>query len=484
MDSSSRRRILFVDGDTSVCKIIGETLADNGHTIVRVYDGEAVFAALQHVSYDIILLAVGASGTHRIELVRRIAQNIPEIPVLAVSETGLTEDVVAAFRCGAWDVMVTPREELEDAIQHAIARAERMRERYLDHQLLETQIRDSKQQLETARKQLEDQDSLQETVFECLVTPLFLKDANKLYAACNNAFCAMIGLPKNKILGKSVFEIFPYEQAVFLDAMDNTVLSGKTSDFQETDMVHPDGSTRHYTMMKNPLHRRNGSIGGLVGVFYDITVQKQSEYDLRASLLEKDVLLKEIHHRVKNNLQLVSSLLALQTESAEGSAKPLLLSCYNRIRSMALLHEELYGFDVLDRIDFSSYLKTLSLKLFGTYLDGRDIDCDLDTNSVYLEINKAIPCGLLVTELVTNALRHGFSGRTSGRVTIGLHKKDEHIHLHISDNGIGLPESISLEHANSLGFMLVTGLISQLRATLTMQREHGTSYDIVFTPRK
>ncbi|WP_027184435.1 sensor histidine kinase [Desulfovibrio inopinatus] len=487
MLSPPSRRVLLVDDDNAIRKSINDYLCDQGHEIMEVSDGDKALIELARSTIDIVLLDLRMPGTNGFDILAHMEQNLPEIPVIVISGTGAIGDVIEALHLGAWDIVVKPIiefDELEQAIQRASDRAERLRTRHLYQQSLENHIRERTQQLDTAKAKLEEQSSLQEVVFESLLSPLFYKDANKCYRACNSAFCAMAGFIQKDILEKTVHEIFSPEQARFFDAMDADVLQKNTAISQETNIVHPDGSLHHYLIRKNPMRRRNGDITGIVGIFYDITDRKRSEEHLRATLAEKDALLKEIHHRVKNNLQLVSSLLALQNEYAETSAKPLFLSCYNRIRSMALLHEELYSYEMLDRIHFSTYLEKLSLKLFGAYSDGRNIVRSLETDDVTLAINTAIPCGLLVTELVTNALRHAFPENSTGTVTIAIHKDENTIHLRIQDDGIGMPEDITVENATSLGLILVSGLIGQLHATLSIQRENGTTFDITFAEKK
>lgn len=226
-----------------------------------------------------------------------------------------------------------------------------------------------------------------------------------------------------------------------------------------------------------------------VGIIRDITVRKRDEEILRESLREKEVLLKEVHHRVKNNLQVITSLLRLEGQrSDQPGVRETLNTMQSRIRSMALLHETLYRSDNLALVDLATYLTQLASQLTRSLLAGSSqVRLQINLAAVRMEIDQAIPCGLLVNELVTNCLKHGFPGGRSGVVRLDLQpvtKGGPLFQLRVSDDGIGLPADFEARRSKSLGLQLVTDLVRQLQGTLTVGSGPGASFEVMFSPTR
>jgi two-component sensor histidine kinase len=207
------------------------------------------------------------------------------------------------------------------------------------------------------------------------------------------------------------------------------------------------------------------------------------EGQLQISLRDKDVLLKEIHHRVKNNLQVISSLLYLQARTVnDPQVQAVFLDSQNRVRSMALVHEQLYRSVNFGDIDFDCYLRTLTTSIArGFRRDGRPVTITRDAPGILLSINEAIPCGLLINELVTNAFKHAFPCHTGGSIHVRMVSLPEsRIQLTVADNGVGLPEAIDPMTADTLGLKLVQMLSAQLGGTVEVVRSSGTTFRVVF----
>lgn len=213
----------------------------------------------------------------------------------------------------------------------------------------------------------------------------------------------------------------------------------------------------------------------------EISARKKSEKLVRASLAEKEVMLKEIHHRVKNNLQVISSLLSLQSGyTEETEARNLLRECQHRVRSMSMLHEKLYRSEDLSRIDMNEYALTLINFLLRSYsVDGK-ITPKFEINDIHLSIDSAIPCGLIINELVSNALRHAYPDNSEGALHISMRKKEGNITLVVSDNGVGMPEYFTIGCTKTLGMTLVDTLAQQLCGTVNLFNNDGATIQITF----
>jgi len=223
----------------------------------------------------------------------------------------------------------------------------------------------------------------------------------------------------------------------------------------------------------------------------EIEERKRIEGKIKSSLEEKEILLREIHHRVKNNLQIISSLLSLQSNSSnDKNLNKQIRDSQNRIYSMALIHEHLYESEDLTKIEISSYIKTLAFTLHETY-DQKDfnVEINVDIEDVYLGIDVAIPCGLIVNELISNSLQHAFQNTNDNlnndnknliNINMFIDKPNEHYVLIYSDNGKGISEDIDVKTTNTLGLQLVYGLTQQIKGNIELNRSGGTKFTISF----
>ncbi len=223
----------------------------------------------------------------------------------------------------------------------------------------------------------------------------------------------------------------------------------------------------------------------------EISERKKAESQLSESLKEKEVLLKEIHHRVKNNMQVISSLLRLQSwQIKDEKMQEIFKGCQDRIKSMALIHEKLYQSEDLARIDFAEYVRSLTNNLFSMYRCGMEaVDIKLDMDKFYLDINTAIPLGLIVNELVSNSLKYAFPEKGAGgqereskdEIDISLCCENKgRVALVVRDNGVGLPPGFDYRKSESLGLQLVTDLVDQLDGSIELERKKGTAFVITF----
>ncbi|MEG3988990.1 PAS domain S-box protein [Microcoleus sp. S28C3] len=215
----------------------------------------------------------------------------------------------------------------------------------------------------------------------------------------------------------------------------------------------------------------------------ELSERKQAEANLKSSLKEKEILLKEIHHRVKNNLCVVASLLELQSNTvADPQIAKMFEESQNRLYSMALIHEKLYRSTNLAQINFGEYLEDLVSNLFHSYnISDNHIQLQVLAEPIYLNIETASPCGLIANELVSNTLKHAFPNGTSGTVSVECHQTgDGEINLLVKDNGIGFPQNLDFRKTNSMGFQVVCTLTEQLEGNIELSRQNGTAFHLKF----
>ena len=218
-----------------------------------------------------------------------------------------------------------------------------------------------------------------------------------------------------------------------------------------------------------------------VTVVRDVTERRQAEMTIRASLREKEILLKEIHHRVKNNLQIISSLLSLQSQYVrDPEALEQFAESQNRIVSMALVHEELYRSDDLSHIPIRHYVQSLCNQFLGTGATGRSVRIELDVADVALNINKAIPCGLVINELLADAVRHDPHDESNGPIRVDLALDGDMLRLTVSGNGAIPPGGAPLPGEDSLGMQLATGLTEQLGGSLRLVSDTERRFQVTF----
>ncbi|MGQ0811294.1 MAG: sensor histidine kinase, partial [Nitrospiraceae bacterium] len=227
----------------------------------------------------------------------------------------------------------------------------------------------------------------------------------------------------------------------------------------------------------------DGRLLGYIGSCIDLTERKEMEDQLRKTVKEKESLLREVHHRVKNNLQVISSLLNLQASTIKDpQVSQLFRECQSRITSIALLHETLHRSQDLSHIVMSDYIRTLTGHVFRSHgVDPENIVLHLDVEEIDFDLDTGLTCGLIIDELVSNCLKHAFIRRPTGRVSIALiANTDETYTLRVGDDGVGLPRDGILRNPDSLGLELVSLLVEKLDGTVELQSGTGTEWRIRF----
>jgi two-component sensor histidine kinase/FixJ family two-component response regulator len=215
----------------------------------------------------------------------------------------------------------------------------------------------------------------------------------------------------------------------------------------------------------------------------EVAERKRTEEALLASLKVKEALLREIHHRVKNNMQVIASLLNLQVRLTKNEeCRKVLIDGQTRIRSMSLVHEYLYRSPDLSKVDLTGYIRNISNYLSSVFLDDpRRVRVEMELEEVLVDINSAVPCGILLNELIANALKHAFPGGRTGVVRIGLRRQPSGVlEIRVADDGVGLPEGLDFRGAETMGLQIMNLLVGQLDAVLEIDRTKGTAVTVMF----
>ncbi len=257
-------------------------------------------------------------------------------------------------------------------------------------------------------------------------------------------------------------------------------MKGKPRQF-EVEMHDTDGRTRWVENFLNPI-RVDGQVAEISCLAYGITDKKEAERQLIERLRENEVLLKEVHHRVKNNLQIISSILNLQTAYVGHDPRmlDLIRESQDRIRSMSFIHESLYQNKTFSSVDLSTYIDRLARNLVLSYSLSGKVELRTDLQRVELVLDQAIPCGLILNELISNALKHGYPDGAAGVITIALSSHDGRVTVEVADDGIGLPVGFDAERDSNLGLQLVATLSEQLDARLERHSGPGVRYFLTF----
>jgi PAS domain S-box-containing protein len=317
------------------------------------------------------------------------------------------------------------------------------------------------------------------TTFDAMKDMVFLLDREGRIKRCNIATAVYFDKPLEEINGRNCCEFIhgtkvPAEQCPF-----QLMLQTKR---REHNILQR--GEKWFDVVVDPLLDDSGAVNGAVHIMYDVTERKQAEEQIRESLGEKEILLKEIHHRVKNNLQVIMSLLRHQAEYAQDQKiHDIFLESQSRIKAMSFIHEKLYQSDNLAKICLRDYIGSLAKSLFSTYkVNAAQIHLAVDADDISLGVDTAIPCGLIINELVSNSLKHAFPDSRTGRIAITVRTvRPGEFELVVDDDGVGIPPGLDIINAKSLGLHLVTLLAkNQLRGNIEIMKNTGTRFRIRF----
>lgn len=338
----------------------------------------------------------------------------------------------------------------------------------------------------TDRKQAELEslrnEELLSQLFDNAPIGIALMDSNNKVTRINKGFTDIFGYTREEALNRNINKLLMPDGLTDEDNEISTISYQGDSIQEESVRLHKNGDPLDVLIAGVPVVV-HGETLAVYGIYVDVTKRKTAEKQLRNSLNEKKTLLSEIHHRVKNNMALVVALLELQAfKTTDKELKQMLSDTQSRIQSMAMVHEQLYKQETFTEIDLGRYLEELHTKVKYIHTNGRSsIDCEIHTNGETLSMPQAVPCGLLINELLQNCYTHAFPNGRDGNICIKVISEDHRITIHITDNGVGLPDDFDIEHQQTLGTILIRMLIKQLEADYSLNTsDEGTFFSFSF----
>jgi PAS domain S-box-containing protein len=296
----------------------------------------------------------------------------------------------------------------------------------------------------------------------------------------NKTWSEYTGVPEEGKKDEWKNAIHPDDLEKYLIHIKKAVTEGKDSSF-ELRLKKQNGEYNWFEDLGKSLLDNKGKYVLYISVYTNISEKKKNE-ELNTLLEGKEVLLREIHHRVKNNMAIVAGMLDLHMDYVNNPKdREVFLACQNRVLSMALIHEKLYRSDTLSRINFKNYIEDLVKKVSGSYAERHSpISVKIEADNTELELEKAMPCGLILNELISNAFKHAFNKSTKGEITIAFYTANNKCNLMVSDDGIGITSEEQLKTSGNLGYTLITALVRQLNGVMEITHEIGLNIKITF----
>jgi len=333
-----------------------------------------------------------------------------------------------------------------------------------------------------AEKSLKDSESKFRNLVETTPDRIWEIDKNGIFTYISPQFSFILGYTPQEIIGKNMFSFIELGSVGRIKKLFNTHIKTFTKiNTLEVPAYRRDGTELTLEIRSVVASDNKHNNNGFQGTARDITERTIATNQLRTSIKEKDILLQEIHHRVKNNMQIISSLLNLQiTYLNDEEAVNLLKESQNRVRSMAIIHEKLYQSNDFTKINITEYINSLVNGLFYSYSIKNHINSTINVDDVELNIETAVPASLILNELISNSLKHGFA-MGSGEIYIKLKNIDDKYEMIVGDNGIGFPKDLDYRKTESLGLQLVNNLVNQIDGEIELKLDHGTELPFFIT---
>jgi PAS domain S-box-containing protein len=498
MQPEQKVSILLVDDRPENLLTLEAILSDLGQNLVKARSGEEALRCLLQEEFAVIVLDVQMPGMDGFETAKQIRarERLQDRPIIFLTAIHKSREYVSeGYSLGAVDYIFKPFEPevLKAKIQFFVELFKKTQEvKYQAGLLHEINRKLDRTNQDLERRVQERTAALwkAEQRFRRLATHapvgIFETDLTGDCIFVNERWCEIAGLSPEEAAGAGwVRALHPEDRETVSGQWYEAAKAGREFAW-EYRFQTPAGKVTWVSGAAVALRNPAGEITGYMGTCSDITERKRAEEQIKTSLREKEVLLKEIHHRVKNNLQVISSLVSLQSGYLKDrEALDFFKETQNRIRSMAIIHEKLYQSRDLAQIDFAAYVHDLVAHLFHSYgISPEDIGVKVNIAEVSLSVNTAILCGLIINELVSNSLKYAFPNGQRGLIGVDLFIEQENnghqFTLTVSDNGVGMMENAAGGRTHSLGLQLVSRIAKQLGGAVELKSKGGTQFRISF----
>jgi PAS domain S-box-containing protein len=295
-------------------------------------------------------------------------------------------------------------------------------------------------------------------------------------------FERFFGAGESEIKGKTDYDFMDSGLADFFRGHDRkAVEAGKPTSNEEWITFADDGHSALLETIKTPMFDERGELIGVLGIGRDITERRGAEERVKNLLMEKELLLKEVHHRIKNNMNTIKGLLTLQLNAEENpSAASSLRDAESRVQSMIMLYDRLYCTENFRELSVKDYLHSLAEEIVGSFPNSGIVRIQAEIDDFVLNMQTLSPLGIIINELLTNMMKYAFTGKESGLITISVSKRDDRARVIVQDNGIGIPETISFEQTKGFGLDLVGMLVEQMGGDIKIERGEGTRFVLEF----
>jgi two-component sensor histidine kinase/DNA-binding response OmpR family regulator len=457
--ADDKLHVLLVDDNSDDVEIITRQLEREfpGVEVEQASSPEQLDSSLDAGRFNLVITDFQLQWGDGLAALRAIKKRFPYRPVIMFTAMGTQEVAVEAMKSGSDDYIVKSPG---------------------NYARLMASARESLRRNETERRDADWQMRL-DHLLDWINLGVFRAEPGGRLLECNEAFLRLLGAGSIE----AAQDIFAREFADGMVTDKSPVDKSVMSPAREVSVPFP-GGQRWFLVEEVMVINANGQ-QVVDGFAEDITERKKVDLQIQAALREKEALLRELFHRVKNNLQVVSSLLNLQSESlTDEQAREMFRESRHRIHSMALIHERLYQAKDLARIDIEQYVHDLASELFFAYGVSPDrirLDVDINTNGAIIDIEKAVPVGLIINELLTNALKYAFPDGRAGGLTVRIEPTPvDMLKLTVADDGVGLPAGIDVKEPATLGLQLVSTLAEQLRGSLEARPQPGAAFTLTF----
>jgi len=462
-------KVLIAEDDLTSRDILAELLKKNGYEVILTENGTDAWSIIQQPDspHMVILdwLMPGLDGLEVCRLIRTLKREIPPY-VIMLTIKGNKEDIIKGLDIGADDYLSKPYDPGE------------LRAR-----------------VDVGRRILELEEKLTSKIDELAVNHerfrSFVENANDIiYTLTKEGILNYVSPNWTAMLGHNVDEVIGHSLTEFVhpdDASRSMTLIEQLFDTAEKRggfvyrVRHKNSTWRWHTTNASIIPGKNGESGTYLGVARDITRRKEDQDKIRSLLSEKELLLKEVHHRIKNNMNTIKSLLVLQAGTmTDPSAVSALNDAGNRIQSMMVMYDKLYHSTSFDFVPVNNYLPSLIDEIVMNFPNCGIVKIEKDIDDFTLDVKKIQPLGILINEIITNIMKYAFSGRDCGIINVSCKKVDTMVTVIISDNGIGIPESVDFENSTGFGLQLVSMLTGQIGGSIRIVRGGGSKFILEF----